>query len=137
IRTLSSVVLIVVLLVELPWRRRREAVEPRAEDLETERGADRADGLRAEGVAAEPDDPAVLLLHAEDLLERLAPPPRAEAEHERFPVENAALQPRRLVGELRRPLRVPVHRVLEPAALPGEGGATDVDAAPHVLDRPR
>src|SRR5207247_10404479 len=96
-------------------------------------GADVAHRLGTERGAAEPDDPSFLLLKPEYLLEGFSPAACAEPERERLALEQSALEPRRLVRELRRALRVAVDGVVEPASIGCE--RTDVDAAGDVLHR--
>src|SRR5439155_1008086 len=112
--------------------RRREAVET-GPHLQIELRADGPHRFGTERVAAEPDDPSVLLLEPEYLLEGFSPAACAEPERERLALEQSALEPRRLVRELRRPLRVAVDGVVEPASIGCE--RTDVDAAADVLHR--
>src|SRR5207245_2585676 len=115
---------------QLPGLRRREAVET-GPHLQIELRADGPHRFGTERVAAEPDDPSVLLLEPEYLLEGFSPAACAEPERERLALEQSALEPRRLVRELRRPLRVAVDGVVEPASNGCERTAVDAGADVH------
>src|SRR5690606_35588176 len=91
--------------VELPRRRRGVAVQTGA-DAAAEGVPEDAHRLRAEGVAAEAGDLAVLLVEAEDLLEGLPSPSRHEPGEDALARVRPHLRARRVVLHLRGPLIV-------------------------------
>src|SRR5262245_17173769 len=117
------------------WRRSRSTVEPRAHG-QPERLAHGADGLRAEAVGADARDPSLLLIEAEDHLERLASPTGRKEQDDRLALEFDPLDAHGVGTSLRGPLLVPVHHLAQELgrALPGLPTA-DVVRVADVLPR--